>query len=151
MVFVLNWSNTVCQDDLNKTTYVPWDLKEFWRFRGQLTLSGKLLLYQCRIVVPTQWGKFTLKMIHDGHQGIQRCKMRVSCSVWWPEVSKEIESFVYSCPVCQKPLPPIGSLCSAHVCPCTPQWIATDLFELNGFTYLIVVDYITFVSKRYRN
>ena len=53
------------------------DLKEYWRFRGELTLSGTLLLYQSRIVIPASLQKVTLEKIHHGHQGIQRCRMRV--------------------------------------------------------------------------
>ena len=44
-----------------------------WRFRGELNLSGNLLLYQSRIVVPVGMRQETLEKIHHGHQGIQQC------------------------------------------------------------------------------
>jgi len=118
------------------------DLKDFWRFRGELTLSGTLLLYQSRIVVPASMRQVTLEKIHHGHQGIQRCRMRVSSSVWWPGVSREMENFVQSCPVCQKTTPPNREPLITTPLPSYPwECIAADLFELKGSVYLLVVDY----------
>ena len=52
---------------------LPREMKEYWKYRGELTLSGNLLLFQSRIVVPTAMRQMTLEKIHEGHQGIQRC------------------------------------------------------------------------------
>ena len=82
------------------------ELKEYWRFRGELTLSGTLLLYQSRIVIPLSLRQATLEKIHHGQQGILHCRMHVSTSVWWSGVSKEMETFIKPCPVCQKTTTP---------------------------------------------
>ena len=117
-------------------------LKDFWRYRGELTLSGTLLLYQSRIVIPESMRQATLGKIHHGHQGILRCRMRVSTFVWWPGISKDMEAYVKSCPVCQKTTtlhkePLISTPLPNH------PWerIASDLFELKNSTYLLTVDY----------
>ena len=47
------------------------EMKEHWRYRGELTLRGNLLLFQSRIVVPTSMRQMTLEKIHEGYQGIQ--------------------------------------------------------------------------------
>ena len=39
-----------------------------------------------------------MEKIHAGHQGIVHCRLRVAESVWWLGVSKEIETFIQSCP-----------------------------------------------------
>ena len=70
------------------------ELGKFWQFRGEFSLSDKLLLYGTRIVVPASMRQVTLKKIHQGHQGIQRCRLRVSTSVWWPGVSRDMEHFI---------------------------------------------------------
>ena len=36
--------------------------------------------------------------IHQGHQGFERCRMRVRHSVWWPGVSQSIIQKVLQCP-----------------------------------------------------
>ena len=73
-------------------------LKDYWRFRANLTLSNSLLLYQSRIVIPSSMRQEILAKIHHGHQGIHRCRLRVATSVWWPGVTTAIERFVQSCP-----------------------------------------------------
>ena len=118
------------------------ELKDFWRFRGELTLSGTLLLYQSRIVIPESLRQATLEKIHHGHQGILRCRMRVSTSVWWPGVSKEMETFIKSCPVCQKTTAPNKEPLISTPPPSYPwERIASDLFKLKNSTYLLTVDY----------
>ena len=117
-------------------------MKDYWRFRGELTLSGTLLLYQSRIVIPLSLRQATLEKVHHGHQGILRCRMHVSTSVWWPGVSKEMENFIKSCPVCQKTTTPNKEPLIITPLPSHPwECIATDLFELKNSTYLLTVDY----------
>ena len=59
-------------------------------------------LFNHRIVIPQAVQKETLKKIHEGHQGIERCRMRVRASVWWPGISKRMEQMVLQCQVCAK-------------------------------------------------
>ena len=74
----------------------------------------------------------TLQKIHEGHQGIQRCKLQAACSVWWLGISKEVEVFLQSCPICQKTLtPPKEPLITTPVPSYPWERIAADLFELN--------------------
>ena len=84
----------------------------------------------------------TLAKIHHGHQGIQRCRLHVASSVWWPGVSNAIEQFVQSCPTCQRLTPSHREPLLITPLPSYPwERIAADLFELKGSTYLLVTDY----------
>ena len=117
-------------------------LKDYWRFRGNMTLSNTLLLFQVHIVIPSSMRQETLAKIHHGHQGIQRCKLCVASSVWWPGVSSAIEQFVQSCPTCQR-LTPSHREPSLITPLLSYPWerITADLFKLKGSTYLLVTDY----------
>ena len=75
-------------------------LKPYWKVQGELTISNNLLLYGRRIVVPGPLQMETLRRIHDGHQGIQRCQLRARCSVWWPGMVAQVKNFVGNCPIC---------------------------------------------------
>ena len=66
------------------------DIVPYWKTRASLTLHGDLLLFNHRIVVPKALQRETMKKIHEGHQGIQRCQMRVKSSVWWPGIANQI-------------------------------------------------------------
>jgi hypothetical protein len=74
------------------------EAKKFWQVKGALTYNNDLLLYGSRIVIPEKLRKEAMEKIHAGHQGIVRCRLRVAESVWWPGVSKEIETFIQSLP-----------------------------------------------------
>ena len=117
------------------------ELKDYWKYWGELTVVSNLLLYHSRIVIPTKLRQHTLEKIHQGHQGIQRYRMRVFASVWWPGVSKAIEDFVQSCPVCEKTVMlPREPLVSSSLPSYPWERTAADLFELKGSTYLLIVD-----------
>ena len=127
---------------------LPRELKDYWRYCGELTVSGNLLLYNSRIVIPTTMRQQTLQKIHHGHQGIQRCRMRVFTSVWWPGVSKSIEDFIQSCPICQKTVTLLREPLINTLLPSYPwERIAADLFDLKGSTNLLVVDYYSRFMK----
>ena len=60
------------------------ELKKYWSVQDVLTVCDGLLLYGTRIVVLKQLQHETLCKIHHGHQGIERRRLRVMTSVWWP-------------------------------------------------------------------
>ena len=120
------------------------EMKRFWQARGELTYSKGLLLHGSRIVVLKKLQKETLEKIHGGHQGILRCRLRVSESVWWPGVSSEVEHFIKACPECQKAAVPSREPLLPSALPDHPwEKVAADLFELGKATYLLVVDYFS--------
>ena len=91
-----------CQSGWPRYSTLQENLKPFWPFCGELSLYNGLLLYGSRLVVPTRLCAETLYKIHHGHQGINRCLLRSMSSVWWPGVSKAVETYVKNCPHCQK-------------------------------------------------
>ena len=92
----------------------------------------------------SNYSKKNFIQIHQGHQGIQKCRLRISYSVWWPGVSKAMESYIKNCPQCLKSYTsPKEPLLSSPL-PSRPwQKVATDLFELNKSHYLLIVDYFS--------
>ena len=116
-----------------------------YKFQGDLSLADNLLLYQNCIVVPEKLHMETLKELHCGHQGIHCCQLRAKSIVWWLNISKVINNFVKQCSECQHTFIPPRELLimSPHLQhPCMEK-IASDLFHLNGHTYLIVVGYFS--------
>ena len=79
------------------------DLRPYWKARGDLTLDKNgLLLYVERIVIPKPLRRQTLKKIHTGHQGIQKCLERAKTSVWCPGVHHDVENMVKECRTCAR-------------------------------------------------
>ena len=134
---------TYCKSEWPESLSDP-ELKPYWTVRGNLTLHNELLLYGKRIVVPKQLQAETLQKIHTGHQGIVRCRLRAATSVWWPGISKDVEAFVQRCPKCVKSAPnPTEPLLTTPLPKHPWEKEAADLFQFNGSTYLLVVDYFS--------
>ena len=119
-------------------------MKPYWSSRGELSVVQNILLKESRIVIPSSMRLEILDNIHEEHQGINKCRERAKNFVWWPGLSREIQDLVQQCRVCtlqrdSKPEPLITTPLP------DPPWqiVATDLFELKGIDYLIIVDYFS--------
>ena len=77
----------------------------FWNIRKELSLDDGLVLYGPRIVVPAAARREVLARLHDSHQGVDRTKRRARQSVYWPGISNDITTTVFSCAKCQERLP----------------------------------------------
>ncbi|XP_020913141.1 uncharacterized protein K02A2.6 [Exaiptasia diaphana] len=117
-------------------------LKLYWPHRSTLTVEGGMLLNGIRIVIPPTLRQDILSHIHDGHQGITKCRRRAIHSVWWPGISSNIKELIDNCSVCSKnrknhPEPLIPTAMPARPW----QKVAADLMEFKKEQYLVVIDY----------
>ena len=121
-------------------------LQPYWTFRVELTVEDGLILKGTRIVIPTKQQEAILKLIHKGHLGLNKCKLHAKETVYWPGLNDQLENLVLNCELClkysnskhrQEP-----SLLLGEEVPLYP-WtnLATDMFHLEGASYLLVVDY----------
>ena len=133
-----------CRNGWPEKRFVEPDILPYWKARSSLSMHKDLLLYEHRIVVPVVLRKETLERVHEGHQGIDRCRSRVKQSVWWPGVAGHILQKVEQCSVCVR----AGSQRKEPLIP-TPlpdypwQVIGSDLCELKGEHYLVTMDYFS--------
>ncbi|SCV65341.1 Integrase core domain protein [Anaplasma phagocytophilum] len=125
-----------------KVSKVPNHLRGYWKVRGSITVYDGLLLKDRCIIIPPGLRKDMLQLIHEGHQGIGRCKARARDAVWWPTVNSEIEQLVTGCERCAQ-----TRVQRSEPLLCTPtpnrpwQRVGIDLFELSGRHYVLIVDY----------
>ena len=134
---------TYCQEGWPPITPSQPLLKPYWEKKQHLTVNRGLLMFNNRIVIPTSLQLEVLDALHEGHLGITKCRGRASYSVWWPLISKQIEAMVNKCMTCAKLRPePKESLIPMSYTGRNPwSQVGTDLFELEGKTYIIAVDY----------
>lgn len=131
-----------CKEGWPSKNEILVEIQRFWEHRHSLSLQNQILFKDARIVIPVKLQREILDRIHDGHQGITKCRARAQQSVWWPGISKEIETLVRNCANCiqyqshhKEPLIPSSF-------PERPwQVVAADLLKLKGHWYVIVADY----------
>ena len=116
----------------------------YYPFRGEISLQNGLLLKGDRLIIPSCLRLDVLDKLHEGHQGIVKCRERAKASVWWPGLSKQLGDLVQQCTTCAKEryVPPETLMPSAL--PQRPwQKVGTDLFEWHKNTYVLIVDYFS--------
>ena len=105
-----------------------------------LVLKGSL------IVIPYKKCQAKLNLIHKGHLGLNKCKLRAKDIVYWPGLNDQLEKVVLNCKLClkysfskckQKPSQSLGQEIPVH--PWTK--LATDIFHFESSSYLLIVDY----------
>ena len=122
---------------------VPLQIREFFWARGHLSASNGFLTYDDRIVIPAEMRDDILGHIHLGHQGVTKCRERANQSVWWPGISKEIQKKIELCNFCQtnQPTQKKEPLMTTPIPDRPWQKVSSDLFELEGRKYLVIMDY----------
>ncbi len=121
------------------------ETQDFFQARTELSVYKGMLLHGNRIVVPAALRQTILDKIHDGHQGVQKCKERAKMTVWWPRITQDIVGKVATCTFCQKNKPSQRS--EPLITTPLPQrpWhrLGVDLCEYGNKSYLIVMDYFS--------
>ena len=129
-------------------------LRPYWSVRDDLYIQDGLLMMGQRIIVPKTQRDIILSQIHNGHLGMEKCKLRAKACVWWPGIYADIERTVASCPSCQtfQKSQCKEPMISSDVPPRPWHTIGADLFYLNNQCYLLVSDYYSkfpFVRRLY--
>ena len=131
-----------CQTGWPKAKQLSPEMRKYFPMAAEFTVENNLLLRGNRIVIPPPLRQSLLSHIHDGHQGITKCRERARNSVWWPGVSRDIEHLVNRCETCTKAQIQHAQPLIPSPLPELPwQRVATDLFQWKERTYLLLADY----------
>ena len=134
---------TILQGWPDSSKELPPDLQVYFPFREELVVQNGVIYKGERVVVPKAITPSVLQRIHNSHIGIRGCIHRAQDSLYWPNMSRDIELYVSQCAACntytndQQREPMIS-----HEIPSRPwQIIGCDLFECENHDYLILSDY----------
>ena len=91
-----------CQSGWPHIGELPPILRPYYQVSAELTMEDAygLLMRGRRIVIPSSMRVEMLGKLHEGHQGIFKCRERARNSVWWPRLSRQLEDVVKSCSEC---------------------------------------------------
>ena len=83
----------------------PEFLHPYWTYRECISLENSLLFKDNRLIVPKAERDQILELLQYGHYGIHHTQGRARESVFWPGITKDIESKVKDCMICQENAP----------------------------------------------
>ena len=75
-------------------------LRAYYNVRGFLSVQNDCLTFGKRVVIPQSLYNPVLELIHEGHPGVVRGKMRAREHVWWPSLNEDIELKCKQCEPC---------------------------------------------------
>lgn len=81
---------------------IPFVFETFFKFRFCVDIQDGCIFYGDRVFIPPKYRQGILRLLHEGHMGIVKCKQLARKSVWWPNLDKEVEEFIQSCSLCQR-------------------------------------------------
>ena len=87
--FTQGWPSTINE--------VPNVLQPYWTFREEFMVEGGIVLKGTQIVILTKKFEAILKSIHEGHLGVNKCKLRAKDTVYWPGLNDQFEKLNLNC------------------------------------------------------
>ena len=125
-----------CRNGWPDKSSLPDATKPYRKYEGEFSVHDNLLLFQNRVVIPKLQQQEILQKLHNGHQGVQRCRLRPQLSVWWLHIRHAIDNFIQHCPECQQTSIPSRQPLMTATLPSHPwEKVASDLFHHKNSTY----------------
>jgi len=118
-------------------------LEPYYNIRDEMSTYDGLVLVGSRIVIPELLRSMMVKLVHEAHMGMEKTKSRMRQVIFWPGMSKDIDSEISNCETCLKfqnanPKEPMIQ----HEIPELPFLnVGMDILTFQGEDYLAVVDY----------
>jgi hypothetical protein len=91
-----------CQTGWPKKCPKETHIVPYFTVKGSLTVHEETLLYNSRIVIPPSLRLETLKRIHEGHQGIARCRARATSVYGGQKLSRISNKWYINVPLVQR-------------------------------------------------
>lgn len=120
-------------------------LMPYFSLRDSLSVCDGLVMRGESIVIPPVLRKELKERLHAAHLGFDSMIRRARSCIFWPRISQEIKDLANACEACQalKPMNSRETLMQQPVEELPWEKVASDLFELNGRQYLLLVDYLS--------
>ena len=93
---------TITQGWPSSIKEVPSELQPYWTLRDELTVEDGLILKGTRIIIPSKKCESILKLIHEGHLGMNKCKLHTKETVYWLGLNEQLEQLVLHYELCFK-------------------------------------------------
>ena len=125
-------------------------IREYFNVKDRLGIVDGLLTYSFedgipRLVIPVSLRQQVISNLHAANQGASTMLSRARSSVYWPGMDRNITDHSKACTQCRENAPsqPEEPLIMTEVPEYPFQQVAADLFEIDGYFFLVYVDRLT--------
>nr|XP_022906587.1 uncharacterized protein K02A2.6-like [Onthophagus taurus] len=121
-------------------------LSTYWKMKNDLMVKEGLVYINDKLLIPTKLRQGILKRLHEPHFGIEKTKKFARKFLYWPGISKEIETIIKGCQICEKYAKNKTKerLLPYNITEYPFQRVAVDICEWGGKSFLILADYYSF-------
>ena len=77
---------------------VPSEIQPYWTFCEELTIEDRLVLKGTRIIIPVNKREEIMKLIHESHLGLNKCKISANETMYWPGINEHLEQLILKLP-----------------------------------------------------
>ena len=81
---------------------LPTDLRVFWPYRDELSVETGVIVKGRQVMIPPKLRKEIMRLLHIGHQGIEKTRSYARETVYWSNMNKDIERVCKECITCQE-------------------------------------------------
>ena len=124
-------------------TECPQSVLNYWTFKEDLSVEDGIIYKGRRLIMPETEREGTLKILHEGHYSTSKMLLRAKDSVYWPGITKDIETTAERYHACTTN-PRSQQKETLKLLP-APEvaWdsLATDIFHVNNKNFILIVDY----------
>ncbi len=80
-----------CEDGWPEKHMIKGVMKAYYPYKSSLTVEEGIIMLGNRVFIPPSLRMEMLERLHTGHQGITKCCRLAQQSMWWPDMSTQIE------------------------------------------------------------
>jgi RNase H-like domain found in reverse transcriptase/Reverse transcriptase (RNA-dependent DNA polymerase)/Integrase zinc binding domain/Retroviral aspartyl protease len=122
-----------------------WQMTAYSKIASDIIDADGILLHNDRIIVPVSLRESMLKLVHEGHLGVEKSKSFARTAIWWPGMSRMIADVTGTCATCcaYRRQQPTETLMPHPVPNHAFEKIGADIFTFAKRDYLLVVDYFS--------
>ena len=123
----------------------PAEVLPFYDIRDTLSVEDELIVKGERVLIPKSLRKEIKEKLHAAHMATESMLRRARRTVFWPGMSDEIKQIAESCEVCQETKRSNQKESLRQHEKGNKSWekVGTDLFQIKGRDYLVLVDYFS--------
>ena len=81
-------------------TECPQSILDYWTFKGDLNVEDGIIYKGHRLIMPESEREGTLKILYKGYSSTSKMLLRAGDSVYWPGITKDIETTAKRCNAC---------------------------------------------------